>query len=212
MNLSDLNNLDLKELDIKDIASAPAAVLALVLVLVRVLVLAAWWYLLWSNSLKQLDAKRAEETQLRNAYQSKKVLTAHYDEYKHRLKVIEDSLSSLIKQLPGQAEMDALLADINQAGVSRGLEFDLFKPGSETAAEFYAIMPVSIKVTGVYHDLGGFVSDLARLPRIVTLHDINLLPQQGGKVITLEARAETYRYLDEKELAEARKAKGDKPK
>lgn len=207
MNLSDLNQLDLK-----DVANAPLAVKAILLVSLFVVVIAAGWYLLWSGSLTQLETKRKEEQTLRETYRTKKLLTAHYDEYKHRLKVIEDSISSLLRQLPGRSEMDSLLADINQTGVAKGLEFDLFKPGTESAADFYATMPVSIKVTGAYHDIGGFVSEIAQLPRIVTLHDISLTPVEKNRAVVLEARIETYRYLDDKELAEAKKSKGEKKK
>lgn len=207
MNINDLNNIDLK-----DIANAPMAVKGVLLLLLFLGVVAGGWYVLWSGAMTQLDTKRKEEQTLRDTYRTKKAMTAHYDEYKHRLKVIEDSISALLRQLPGKSEMDSLLADINQTGVSRGLEFDLFKPGSESAADFYATMPVTIKVTGAYHDLGGFISDVAQLPRIVTIRDITLTPVEKNRTVSLDARVETYRYLDENELADAKKAKSDKSK
>jgi type IV pilus assembly protein PilO len=207
MNLSDINNLD-----IKDIANTSTPIKAVLLSILCIAVIATGWFLLWSGSLKQLDEKRNEEQSLRDTYKIKRSQAANYDEYKQRLKVIEDSISALLRQLPSRSEMDSLLADINQTGVARGLDFDLFKPGSESSADFYASMPVNIKVSGAYHDIGGFISDIAQLPRIVTLHDINLTPVDKNKTVTMEARIETYRYLDEKEIAEAKKAKSDKAK
>lgn len=202
MNFSDLNNLDLK-----DIANAPLAVRALALVVLLVAVLAGGWYLLWSDSIQQLNAARVEEQSLRDAYTSKKALAFNYAAYKQRLADVEQSLASLLRQLPNRSEMDALLTDINQAGVGHGLDFELFRPGSESMAEFYATLPVAIKVTGRYHDIASFVGDLSKLPRIVTLHDVSLAPVKEG-ILNMDARIQTYRYLDENELAAAKKQQG----
>ncbi|MDD5388057.1 MAG: type 4a pilus biogenesis protein PilO [Gallionellaceae bacterium] len=204
MNLSDLNNLDLK-----DIANAPLAARALVLAALFVSLLAGGWYLFWADSLKQLNVSRQEEQSLRDAYAAKKTQAYHYAAYKQRLTDVEQSLASLLRQLPNRSEMDALLTDINQAGVGHGLDFELFRPGNESMAEFYATLPVSIKVTGRYHDIASFVSDLAKLPRIVTLHDISLVPAKDG-ALNMDARIQTYRYLDENELAASKKQQGGK--
>jgi type IV pilus assembly protein PilO len=199
MNLSDLNHLDLK-----DIASAPPAARAVVLLALFLTMIAGGWYLLWSDTLKQLNASRQEEQTLRESYAGKKTQAYHYAAYKQRLTDVEQSLASLLRQLPNRSEMDALLTDINQAGVGHGLEFELFRPGNETMAEFYATLPVAIKVTGSYQDIASFVSDLAKLPRIVTLHDISLAPAKDT-TLAMDARIQTYRYLDENELAAAKK-------
>ncbi|MDP2433544.1 MAG: type 4a pilus biogenesis protein PilO [Pseudomonadota bacterium] len=204
MNWSDLNNLDLK-----NIANAPLAVRALVLAVLFVAMLAGGWYLLWADTLKQLNASRQEEQSLRDGYAAKKTQAYHYTAYKQRLSDVEQSLASLLRQLPNRSEMDALLTDINQAGVGHGLDFELFRPGSESMAEFYATLPVSIKVSGRYHDIASFVSDLAMLPRIVTLHDISLTPAKEG-TLNMDARIQTYRYLDENELAAAKQQQGGK--
>lgn len=201
MNLSDLNNLDLK-----NIGSAPAPIRALILALLFVVILVAGWFLVWSDALAALDRAKIEEQSLRDGYSVKKGQAYHYEAYKRRLAEIEQSLDSLLRQLPNRSQMDALLTDINQAGVGRGLEFDLFRPGAETLADFYATLPVAIKVIGNYHDIGGFVNDLAKLPRIVSLHDVVLAPAKDA-TLTMEARIQTYRYLDENELAAARKLK-----
>lgn len=201
MNLSELNNLD-----IKNIVSAPAPVRALLLAIVFVIILAAGWYLVWSDALAGLESAKQEEQTLRESYAIKKAQAFHYEAYKRRLSEIEQSLAAMLRQLPDRSQMDALLTDINQAGVGRGLEFDLFRPGSESPADFYATLPVAIKVSGRYHDIGGFVSDLAKLPRIVTLHDVAIAPDKDN-VLNMEARIQTYRYLDENELAAARKQK-----
>ena len=201
MNLSELNNLDLK-----DITSAPAPFRAVVLAVLFLAILAGGWYLVWSDAIKSLDAARAEEQALRTSFTVKKGQVFHYEAYKRRLAEVEQSLAAMLRQLPDRSQMDALLADINQVGVGRGLDFNLFRPGSETLADFYATLPVAIKVSGSYHDIGGFVSDLAQMPRIVTLHDVALAPEKEG-LLTMDARVQTYRYLDENELAAVRRQK-----
>lgn len=203
MNLSDLNNLDLK-----DITSAPAPVRALMLALLFVAIIVGGWFLVWSDAMNGLEAARREEQSLRDTFTVKKGQAFHYEAYKRRLSEIEQSLASLLRQLPDRSQMDALLTDINQVGVGRGLEFELFRPGAETLSDFYATLPVSIKVMGNYHDIGSFVNDLAKLPRIVTLHDVVLNPgKDKDSGLTMDARIQTYRYLDEAELAEVRKQK-----
>lgn len=203
MNLAELNNLDLK-----DITSAPAPVRAVVLLVIFVAILAGGWYLVWSDAKHSLDAAHAEEQALRTSYTAKKSQVFHYETYQRRLTEVEQSLAAMLRQLPDKSQMDALLADINQVGVGRGLEFNLFRPGSETLADFYATLPVSIKISGNYNDIGGFVSDLAQMPRIVTLHDIALTPEKES-LLSMEARIQTYRYLDENELAAVRRQKQD---
>lgn len=199
MNWSDVNNLDLK-----DIVSAPAPVRALLMLLVFVGIVALGWYLVWSDALVNLENSEREEETLRTAYVSKKNQAFHYETYKRRLGEIEKSLASMLRQLPNRSEMDALLTDINQVGVGRGLAFELFRPGMETPSDFYATLPVSIKVMGSYSDIGGFVNDLSKLPRIVTLHDVSLLPAKEEGELNMEARVQTYRYLDDEEIAAQR--------
>lgn len=198
---------DLKSLDLKDIARAPAPVKAVVLVVLFLAIVALGYYLDWSHGLAEVDRLRAEEASLREVYAQKKRQAIHYDAYKKRLEDIEKSLAALLRQLPNKSEMDALLTDINQVGVGRGLEFELFRPELEAPADFYATLPVTIKVKGEYHDMAGFVSDLAQLPRIVTLHDVSLTPVAEGGGLVMDATVRTYRYLDE---AEQESAKGGK--
>jgi type IV pilus assembly protein PilO len=149
--------------------------------------------------LDELDVAKAEEMKLRDTYTDKKRQAIYLDAYRKRLADTEQALKAMLRQLPNKAEMDALLTDINQTGISRGLEFDLFKPGTEVKADFYATLPISIKVNGDYHDLGSFVSEVAKLPRIVTLHDVALVPRKDAK-LTMDAVIRTYRYLDESEM------------
>ncbi|MEW6678154.1 MAG: type 4a pilus biogenesis protein PilO [Pseudomonadota bacterium] len=201
MNWSDINNLDLK-----DIAGAPAPVKVVLSILMFVGIVALGWYLVWADAMKNLEAAQQEELTLKDTYTSKKTQAYHYETYKSRLGEIERSLGSMLRQLPNRSEMDALLTDINQVGVGRGLDFQLFRPGTEVPADFYATLPVSIKVTGTYHEIGSFVSDVAGLPRIVTLHDVSLVPEKSGRLV-MDARVQTYRYLDDEEMAAAKKAK-----
>ncbi len=196
MDLSELQSLDLK-----DLARASLPVKAVAVAVLFGAIVALGYYLDWSDSLDEVDKLRGEETTLREAYTQKKRQAYHYAAYKQRLTDIEQSLSALLKQLPNKAEMDALLTDINQVGIGRGLQFDLFRPGQEAPADFYATLPVSIRVTGSYHDVAGFVSDVAHLPRIVTVHDTSLTPNKDG-VLSMDATLRTYRYLEESEMAQ----------
>ena len=127
------------------------------------------------------------------------------EEHRRQLAEIDRQFGALLKQLPNRAEMDSLLSDINQAGLGRGLQFELFKPGADVVKEFYAEMPIDVKVSGVYHDLGEFVADVARMPRIVTLNNVGIEADKDGR-LKLDTKATTYRYLDEEELAQQRQA------
>lgn len=166
--------------------------------------LVCWWFD-WSAQRAALERSRSEETRLREAWLVKKRQAANVDEHKHQLAEIDRQFGALLKQLPNRAEMDALLSDINQAGLGRGLQFELFKPGPDVIKDFYAEMPIELRVTGSYHELGEFASDVARMPRIVTLHDVAVDAGKDGR-LRLEAKAVTYRYLDEDEIARQRRA------
>lgn len=199
---------DLKSLDLKDIARAPAPVKAVVLALLFLAIVGLGYYLDWADGMAEVESLRGEEASLREVYAQKKRQAIHYEAYKKRLEDIEKSLAALLRQLPNKSEMDALLTDINQVGVGRGLEFELFRPGLEAPADFYVTLPVTIKVKGEYHDIAGFVSDVAQLPRIVTLHDVSLTPVGEGGGLVMDATLKTYRYLDETEQEAA--ARGGK--
>ena len=164
--------------------------------------------LVWKDQYEALDRAQQEEVKLKEQYATKKAKAINYDIYVQQLKEIEQSFGALLKQLPNKAEMDALLTDINQAGLGRGLQFELFKPAAqERMADFYAELPIAVQITGNYHDMGAFASDVAQLPRIVTLNDVAITNDKG--VLTLDAVAKTFRYLDEEELAKQRKAQKD---
>ena len=197
---------DLKRyLDPKRIGSAPVVVRLGVLVVVLGVIVAAGWWFLWQGQIDQINGEKAKEEQLRTTFLDKKKQAIDLPAYKKQLEDIEKQFGALLKQLPGKNEMDALLTDINQAGLGRGLQFELFKPASgEIQKDFYAELPITIKVTGNYHDLGAFASDIGKLPRIVTLNDIALSAGKDGLV--MDATAKTFRYLDEEELASQRKA------
>lgn len=195
MTLDDLNNLNLK-----DLANAQMGVKATILaVLFAAIVFAGYWFA-WSGQLDALNTAKQEEMSLRDTYLNKKRQAINLDAYKQQLKDIERSFGALLKQLPNKSEMDALLTDINQAGLGRGLQFELFKPGTEKIGDFYAELPINVRLTGSYHDLSAFASDIAQLPRIVTLHDIEISPEKDG-TLSMNAIVKTYRYLDEDEIA-----------
>lgn len=166
----------------------------------------AGYFLLWSQQSEQLDQLRAEELTLKEQYKSKLQQAINLDELRRQKEQVSQYVLTLEKQLPSKAEMDALLSDINQAGVGRGLQFELFRPGQTNLKDYYAELPISVRVSGRYHDLGSFAGDIANLPRIVTLNNLNLTAQRDG-VLALDATAKTYRYLDEEELAAQRRAR-----
>jgi type IV pilus assembly protein PilO len=205
MNLDELNKLDFKTA-----ADWPlGAKLGLLGALFALVVAAGWWFL-WSPALGALDESKAMEAELKSTYATKKGQAINLDAYKKQLVDIQQSFGALLKQLPNKQEMDALITDVNQAGLGRGLQFELFRPEAETKKEFYAELPIQIKVTGSYHDIAAFTSDVAKLSRIVTIHNIILAPAKGSDLL-MEAVARTYRYLDEEEIAAGKlQKKGNK--
>jgi type IV pilus assembly protein PilO len=203
-----MNLDDLRRLNIREVGNWPLLPRILMLALIFVAILIGGAVLDWKDRYEELDQKKQEEAKLKDEYATKKAKAINYDIYVQQLKEIEQSFGALLKQLPNKAEMDALLTDINQAGLGRGLQFELFKPAAqERLADFYAELPISVRITGNYHDMGAFASDVAQLPRIVTLNDVAIQNDKG--VLTLDAVAKTFRYLDEEELSKQRKAAKD---
>jgi len=193
-------------LDPKKIGSAPILFKLGVLVVVLAAIVGASWYFDWQDQIDKIAREATKETGLRERFKAKKLEAINLPAYLKQLEDIEKSFGALLKQLPGKAEMDALLTDINQAGLGRGLQFELFRPAAaETRRDFYAELPITIRITGNYHDIGAFASDIGKLSRIVTLNDIGLAPSGKG-TLALDATAKTFRYLDEGELAAQKKA------
>jgi type IV pilus assembly protein PilO len=199
---------DIRRLNIRDAGNWPLLPKIMILGVLFLLILAAGGFFDWRDQIEALDKAQDEEIKLREAYASKKAKAVNLDLYLTQLKEIEQSFGALLKQLPNKSEMDALLTDINQAGLGRGLQFELFRPATqERMADFYAELPISVRITGNYHDMGAFASDVAQLPRIVTLNDVGIVNDKG--TLTMEATAKTFRYLDEEEVAKQRKAAKD---
>ncbi|MFO7543407.1 MAG: type 4a pilus biogenesis protein PilO [Thiobacillus sp.] len=194
MTLDEINKLDLKTL-----ADWPLSSKLVALGLLCVTIVAAGWWFDWRGGMETLQASQQKETELRGVFTTKKNQAINLDAYKKQLADIEQAFGALLKQLPNKQEMDALITDVNQAGLGRGLQFDLFKPDVETVSEFYAETPIRVKVTGSYHDVAAFVSDVSKLSRIVTLHDIAMEPAKDG-VLNMDAVVRTYRYLDDDEI------------
>jgi type IV pilus assembly protein PilO len=168
------------------------------------LVVAGWWFL-WSDQLVELETKQKEEETLKLQYLDKKKQAVNLDLYIEQLAEIDRSFGALLKQLPNKSEIEALLIEVNQAGLGRGLQFDLFRPGAEQVKDFYAELPIAVKINGGYHDFGAFAADIAKLPRIVTLNNISIVPGKDG-ALALDATTKTFRYLDEEEVAKQKKA------
>lgn len=198
---------ELRRLDPRDIGIWPGPAKFGVLVLLFVVLVFLAWYLGWSEQQTELESKQAQEASLKTQYAEKKAQAINLDLHVLQLKQVEEQFGVLLRQLPSRSEMDSLLSDINQAGLGRGLQFELFKPSGERIQEFYAELPVDIRVTGNYHDIGAFASDVAQLSRIVTLGEIGITHREKEGVLAMEAVARTYRYLDDEELAAQRKAK-----
>ncbi|NIR28126.1 MAG: type 4a pilus biogenesis protein PilO [Gammaproteobacteria bacterium] len=208
MNLQQLN-----ELDFKNIGSWPAAAKAVAVAFLFALVLAGGYWFDIRHQREYLAESQRKETELKKTFEQKQAKAANLEAYKEQLAKMEESFGAMLRQLPSKAEVAELLVDISQTGLANGLQFQLFKPQAERRREFYAELPIEIRVTGTYHDFGGFVSDVAALPRIVTLHNIKIKPGGGeGGRLTMDLTAKTYRYLeaDEKANTKDKKGKGKK--
>jgi type IV pilus assembly protein PilO len=179
---------------------------AVVLVAILVALPVLGYFGLWQGQLEELETGRNTEQTLKQDYVKKKAQAVNLDLHKQQLREIDTQFGALLKQLPNKSQMDALLVDINQAGLGRGLQFELFKPaGREVVREFYAELPINLKVVGVYHDMGAFASDVGQLSRIVTLNNVTMTAAKDGNLV-MEVTARTFRYLDEEEIAAQRKA------
>ena len=198
-----MNFDELRRLSLKDVGNWPALPKLLVLGAVFVAIIAAGAFFDWKDQWETLDAAQIKEGTLREQYAQKEAKAINFDAYRAQLSEVEQSFGALVKQLPNRSEIDALLTDINQAGLGRGLVFELFKPAAqEKMADFYAELPIAIRITGNYHDMGAFASDVAQLPRIVTLNDVSIVNEKG--TLRMNAVAKTFRYLDDEEIARQR--------
>lgn len=187
--------------------SLPLVPKLLLMVAVPIALLATAWAVDWRAQYEELDAGAREEQQLKEQYKLKKSQAINLDLYREQLREINTTFGALLKQLPNKSQMEALIVEVNQAGLGRGLQFELFKPASqETMKEFYAELPISLKILGTYHDIGAFATDIGQLSRIVTLNDIALAVSKDGN-LTLDTVAKTFRYLDEDELAAQKRAR-----
>jgi len=191
---------ELQSLDVNDVGRWPAAFRGAVIGLVFLGVVGLGiWFTIIKDKRPQLQRAQEDEVQLRATFENKQHKAANYDKYKSQLAQIEQSFGTMLRQLPGETEIPSLIVDISQTGLAAGLQEKLFVPRSEIPRDFYAEKPISIRLTGGYHEIGNFVSGIAALPRIVTLHNITITPEKTGSfdVLSMEVTAQTYRYLEE---------------
>jgi type IV pilus assembly protein PilO len=197
---------EFKRTNWRDPGTWGAAPKIVVLLAIMVAIPVAGFFAINQGQIEELEIGRDKETRLKEEYVNKKRQAVNLDLHRQQLREIDTQFGALLKQLPNKSQMDALLVDINQAGLGRGLQFELFKPaGAESRREFYAELPIQVKVTGTYHDMGAFASDVGQLSRIVTLNNVSIVAGSDGN-LTLDATARTFRYLDDDEIAEQRKA------
>ena len=197
---------DFKHTNWKDPGTWTIAPKIVVLVAVLVAIPVAGFFLVWQDQIEEIDKGLAQEEVLKKDYLAKKTQAINLDLHRQQLREIDTQFGALLKQLPNKSQMDALLVDINQSGLSRGLQFELFRPAAtEAAREFYSELPISVRVIGTYHDMGAFAADVGQLPRIVTLNDLTIEAGKDGN-LTMDATARTFRYLDDGEVAAQRKA------
>lgn len=198
-----------RNLDPKDPSMWPAFPRYALFAAVTLLVVVVLWFLWLNTSATELEEQQAKEVKLREEYKVKLGKAVNLDALKKQREQVLQYVTQLEKQLPSKAEMDALLSDINQAGLGRSLQFDLFRPGQVVVRDYYAELPIAVRVTGRYHDIGAFASDIANLSRIVTLNNLVIVPAKDG-TLTMDATAKTFRYLDADEITAQRKAAGPK--
>ena len=206
MNLAE----QFKNVNWKDIGNAPALPKIIAMLALLAAVVAAGWYGYWDGLSEELEKEKGVETKLKAEYVDKKKQAVNLPELKKQLVQVGQYVATLEKQLPSKSEMDALLTDINQSGLGRGLQFELFRPGSVSVKEYYAELPIAVRVTGNYHDLGAFASDIAQLSRIVTLNDMAITTVGSTGGLTMDTIAKTFRYLDGEEVAAQRKTSAPK--
>jgi type IV pilus assembly protein PilO len=204
--LDDFQNLP------KDVGAWPLAPRVAALLAFFVVLLFLGWYLLWSDHLDTLTQSQEEESKLKQDYVTKKTQSVNREIYRQQLSEANRAFEVLVKQLPNKSEVESLLVEVNQSGMGRGLQFELFKPGPEINKEFYAELPINVRLTGNYHDFGAFAGDISKLSRIVTLNNISIVPNQQTKdgTLIMEAIVKTFRFLDEAELAAIKKAEAAK--
>jgi len=199
----DLN--DLNELDLSRIGEWPWVAKAVIIALMCLAIGFAWYYFVTSKQLQQLEAVQTEETTLRSTFETKQDKAANLEAYREQLDEMRESFGAMLRQLPDRTQVDDLLVEVSQTGLAAGLEFELFQPAGEIEKEFYAELPITMRVTGRYHEFGRFISGLAALPRIVTIHNVSIVPGSGrgrdqdrpAALLRLEATVKTYRYLDD---------------
>jgi type IV pilus assembly protein PilO len=196
---------DLRSVDLNDVSSWPRSVKIAAAVLICIAILAAGYWFIVKDQLAELEKAERQEVALRDEFSRKKALAINLEAYKQQMVEMQERFGVMLRQLPNRTEVPELLIDITQTGLGRGLQFDLFQPRNKRVADFYAELPVNIRVRGTYHQLGEFVSDVAALPRIVTIDDLVLSPS-GGETLTMSAVAKTYHYLDEEQIAERQAA------
>jgi len=204
-----MKDIDLNNLDLSNLGSWPMPVKAALIAVICIAVLLLGYFLDTQKQLDELDRKRAEETSLKQDFETKQAKAVQLDAYKKQMEEMKQSFGAMLRQLPSKTEVEDLLVDISQTGLASGIEFLLFQPQAERQIDFYAELPITMQMTGNYHQFGKFVSGIAALPRIVTLHNISISGGKGGKdgVLRMNVLAKTYRYLDETEIAKSRKKK-----
>lgn len=196
----DLNQLN--QLDLQNVGEWPSVAKAILILLLCGALVGAWYYFDTKDQLVRLETVEGEEVDLRKSFETKQQKAANLHAYRQQLEEMKESFGAMLRQLPDKTEVAALLVDVSQTGLAAGLEFELFQPSGELLKDFYAELPIQIKVTGQYHEFGRFISGLAALPRIVTIHDLDIASGKGGEAgrpspLNLTATVKTYRYLDE---------------
>ena len=205
-----MKNIDLNNLDFSNMGAWPNPVKVGFIVIVSLLVLVAGYFIDISGKLNELDSAHQQEVTLKADFEEKQSKAVNLEAYKRQMQEMQQSFGSMLRQLPKKTEVDDLLVDISQSGLSSGVEFSLFKPGQEQLGDFYAELPIQMSVSGSYHQFGSFVSSVAALPRIVTLHNITLAEKDSQ--MTMEVQAKTYRYLDQDEMLKHQREQKEKSK
>lgn len=209
MEMPDFSKLDL---DPNNIGNWPGPIKGIVILILCAALLGAGYWFDTKDQLVALESAQEKETELKRIFEIKQRKSANLEALREQLKDMKESFGNLLRLLPNKTEIEGLLVDISQSGLAAGLEFELFKPSAEQVADFYAIQPIAIRVTGTYHEFGNFISSVAALPRIVTQHDINMISKSGGTIgakneLVMNMIAKTYRYLEEEEIEAAATSK-----